>query len=50
MRKKLTVALVSSAVIAFGKKLGLDEVQIQNITYIILAYLGAQGVADIKKG
>jgi len=46
--RKFWVAIAFGVVVLVGDELGfdLDADQIRNLTYVVLTYLGAQGVVD----
>ena len=48
--KKSTATLIGILLVAFGPKLGLTQEAQDQIVYLVLAYVGAQGLADWGKG
>ena len=47
--KKSLATLIGILLVAFCSKLGLTNEQRDQIMFLVLAYVGAQGVADIGK-
>lgn len=50
LTSKKAAAMVAAVIMqVVGKKLGLDETQVQGIVYSIIAYIVGQGIADHGK-
>lgn len=50
LTSKKAAAMVAAVIMqVVGKKIGLDEAQVQGIVYSIIAYIVGQGIADHGK-
>lgn len=51
IRKKLTTMIAAGLVLVLNDKVGLDldEKTLEYLVFLVLAYLGSQGLADFQK-